>query len=250
MKIFSLLITLFLTALPARAQAQQPQFEAASIRLVDAHSLEDMQKGIGVFSVSPFPTNLFTAKFVPLNVIVSMAYGVDGNRISGMPASVADQLYSISAKVDGDAMLTADQMRPLLQQLLAQRLHLAAHRESKLVPGYALVAVKEGAKLQPSDAEDKPFFYILTNGIRARAADMKTFADMLESPAGRPVVDNTGISGRYKIDIHYAPADSQKSDLPDFFTAVQEQLGLKLVPQKVPVDDLVIDHVDRIPTEN
>ena len=247
---FVLVVACATCCIAARAQSTQPQFEAASIRLVDAHSLEDLQKGIGVGSISQFPTNLFSAKFMPLQVVISMAYGVNGNRIAGMPASVADQLYSISAKVDGDAMLNLEQIRPLLQQLLAQRLHLAAHRESKMVPGYALVTGKGGAKLQGDDAGDKPFFYILTNGIRAKGADMKTFAGMLERPAGRPVIDRTGIDGRYNINLRYAPANSQNSDLPDFFTAVQEQLGLRLVPQKVPVDYLVIDHVDRIPTEN
>jgi uncharacterized protein (TIGR03435 family) len=79
---------------------------------------------------------------------------------------------------------------------------------------------------------------------------MKTLASILERPAGHPVVDKTGIAGNFEIKLRYAPPNDSKSDLPDFFTALQEQLGLKLEPQKVPVEMLVIDHADKIPTEN
>ena len=75
-------------------------------------------------------------------------------------------------------------------------------------------------------------------------------AGLLESPAGGPVIDKTGITGDYDIKLSYATARFTDSNLPDIFTAVQEQLGLKLVPQKVPVDFLVIDHVNKIPTKN
>jgi len=73
---------------------------------------------------------------------------------------------------------------------------------------------------------------------------------MLKIPAGRPVIDKTGIVGKYDFTLKYATANHPDSNLPDLFTAVQEQFGLKLVPQKVPVETLVIDHVDKIPTEN
>ncbi len=187
---------------------------------------------------------------MPLSVIISIAYGIDSNRIIDKPDWLDSQLWQISAKVDGDAMLTHEQMKPLLQDLLRQRFHLAAHRDSRAVPGYALVAVKGGAKLQASTDDDKPFFYILPNGVEGSACSMSTLAAALERPSGRPVVDKTGIAGKYNIKVRYAPGNDPKSDLPDLFTALQEQLGLKLEPQKVPVDYLVIDHVDKLPTDN
>jgi uncharacterized protein (TIGR03435 family) len=251
----ALLLTLALALVPVPAHPQTPpapqaQFEVASIRMVQPHSLDDLQRGIGVGSVSPFPTNLFTANYMPLSVIISIAFEIDGNRIVEKPDWLDSQLWQISAKVDGDAMLTGDQMRPLLQDLLRQRFHLAAHRESRSVPGFALVVAKGGSKLQACKDGDKAFFYILPNGIEDQAATMSIFASTLERPSGRPVIDQTGLTGKYNIKLRYAPANSTMSDLPDFFTALQEQLGLKLEPQKVPVEYLVIDHVDKVPTEN
>ena len=239
-------------AIPATSQlAPGPtEFEVASIRPVEPHSIEELQRGIGAASVSHFPANLFTADNMPLGVIIQIAFGVDGNRIIGKPDWVDSQLWQISAKVDGDAMLSGEQMRPLLQKLLQQRFDLTAHRESRSVAGFALVVAKGGTKLQGSKDGEKPFFYILSNGVEGRATSMVTLAAVLERPSGRPVIDKTGIAGKYDIKVHYAPADDPKSDLPDLFTAVQEQLGLKLESQKVPVDYLVIDHVERTPTEN
>jgi uncharacterized protein (TIGR03435 family) len=118
-------------------------------------------------------------------------------------------------------MLSGEQMRPLLQKLLQQRFKLTAHRESRSVAGFALVVAKGGAKLQGSKDGDKPFFYILSNGVEGRATSMVTLAAVLERPSGRPVIDKTGIAGKYDITVHYAPANDPKSDLPDLFTAVQ-----------------------------
>jgi len=83
---------------------------------------------------------------------------------------------------------------------------------------------------------------------------IKSLALIFETPVERPIVDRTGLEGTYDFDLNFAPEDTPSnpsdSKLPDIFTALQEQLGLKLVPQKVPIDTLIIDHVDKIPTEN
>jgi uncharacterized protein (TIGR03435 family) len=80
--------------------------------------------------------------------------------------------------------------------------------------------------------------------------DAEHIAGILAHRAGQPVVDKTGLTGTYDFTLSYAPANEPNSSLADFFTALQEQLGLKLESQKVPVNFLVIDHVDKIPTEN
>ncbi|HUZ95443.1 MAG TPA: TIGR03435 family protein, partial [Edaphobacter sp.] len=72
-------------------------------------------------------------------------------------------------------------------------------------------------------------------------------AGLLGIPAGGPVVDRTGLKGFYDLSLHFAPVDAKDSDLPDFFTAVEEQLGLKLKPAKVPAKFLVVDSVDPKP---
>jgi uncharacterized protein (TIGR03435 family) len=237
---------------PVAAATPSPAFEAASIHLVDPHTVDDLQRGIGQFSMSQFPTDLFTAKNASLPFLLQITYSVDTQEnISAMPGWMDSQLYDISAKVEGDRQLSLEQMRPLLQQLLAQRFHLAVHRESRLVSGFALVVAKGGPKLQPpAKPRRKLGAQILPNGLDAWNMDLAHFVLMLARPAGQPIVDKTGLTGLYDFKLSYAPANDPDSSLPSFFTAVQDQLGLKLEPQKVPVETLVIDHVDRIPTEN
>jgi uncharacterized protein (TIGR03435 family) len=234
---------------------QKPAFEVASIRL-------NPSTECCMTLTTIYPANRFTATRISLELLASIAYGIGNENISGGPSWLNSQNYNISAKVEGDAGLTRDQMQPLLQNLLKDRFHLAVHREQKLVSGYALVVAKGGLKLHPDalqpskKAEDagkndeQPHGQILPNELRGWRMNLAGLASLLESPAGGSVIDKTGIAGNYDIKLSYATANHPDSNLPDIFTAVQEQLGLKLVPQKVPVDTLVIDHVDKVPTEN
>jgi len=243
---------LLLTLAASLAPAQSPAFEAASIHLVDPHTAADLQRGIGQLSMSPFPTNLFTLHSAPLSFLIQIAYAVDTqDNISAMPGWMDSQLYDISAKVEGDQQLTLEQMRPLLQQLLAQRFHLAVHHQSKLLSGFALIVAKGGPKLQPpAKPKRKMGGQILPNGLTFWNMDLAHFVLILSRPAGQPVIDKTGLTGVYDFKLSYTPTNDPDSSLPSFFTAIQDQLGLKLEPQKVPVETLVIDHIDRTPTEN
>jgi uncharacterized protein (TIGR03435 family) len=219
--------------------------------MVDPHTADDLSRGIGLFSMSSFPTNLFTIKNAPLSFLIQFAYNIDSqNHISAMPGWMESQEYDVSAKVEGDQQLTLNQMRPMLQRLLEQRFHFAAHHETKVVSGFALIVAKGGPKLQPSKDDSKPFAQMLPNRMDAGHQDAEHIASVLAHRAGQPVVDKTGLTGIYDFTLSYATANDPNSNLPDLFTAVQEQFGLKLVPQKVPVDMIVIDHVDKIPTEN
>ena len=236
------------TGLPTSPPAE---FEVASIRMVDPHTAEDLQRGIGLFSVSSFPTNLFTIKNAPLAFLVQFAYDVDSqDHISAESGWMDSQEYDISAKVEGDQQLTLAQMRPMLQRLLEQRFHFAAHHETKVVSGFALIVAKGGPKLQPSKDDSKPSAQMLPNRMDAAHMDAEHIAGVLAHRAGQPVVDKTGLTGTYDFTLSYAPANDANSSLPDFFTALQEQLGLKLQPEKIPVDFLVIDRVDKVPTKN
>jgi uncharacterized protein (TIGR03435 family) len=181
--------------------------------------------------------------------VLADAFHHDNTYISG-PDWLKDQCYVIDAKVEGDKQLSRNEVRPLLLTLLEQRFHLVVHHETRMVSGYALVAAKGQLKLQPSKPDDPYFEYIFANLIRGSRNNMEAIAGSLAVAVGSPVVDKSGIQGLYTFDLHYATADHPDPNLPDIFTAVQEQLGLKLVAQKVPVDYLVIDHVDKIPTEN
>lgn len=228
------------------AAAPAPAFEVASVRLGDPHPAPLPP---GASPIGPFPTNRFFAHNVNLRLIIAVAFGADERYLEG-PEWLDSSNYSIDARVEGDQMLTYDQIKPLVQNLLAQRFGLKVHHGSKLSAGFELVIAKGGPKLQPARGDGKPWGQILSNRLDSWNDSTGDLASMLSRPAGQPVVDKTGITGSYDIHLTYAPANDPNSALPSIFTAVQEQLGLKLVPQKVPVDTLVIDHVDKIPTEN
>ncbi len=156
--------------------------------------------------------------------------------------------YDISAK-PGDQSLTYDQLKPMLQQLIEQRFQLVTHREMRDAQGYALVVFKDAPKLVATKGEPpKPMIW--KEGLRAQNISLDTLAAMLSNPTGRKVINKTGIDGNFDIKLEYAADNALDSTLPSVFVAVQEQLGLKLVTQKVQVETLVIDHAERVPVEN
>ena len=147
----------------------------------------------------------------------------------------------------------------MLRQLLIERFHVTVHAGTKRVPGYLLVVAKGGPKLKTSEVDalqqgfkaGAPFHSFIYDGyIRARGNDLNGIAALLSAQVDAPVFDQTGISGAFDVDLHFAKANDTESEWPPFFVAVQDQLGLKLEPQKVTINTLVIDHVDSFPTPN
>jgi uncharacterized protein (TIGR03435 family) len=183
-------------------------------------------------------------------LLIAYAYNVQYTQVEGEPGWLSSQGYDIEAKSEGGQILTFEQFRTPMRLLLEQRFHLAIHRYTKEVQGYALVVAKGGPKLQPSNPGEDPNGSIKSNGLESNATSLGGLAKMLVNLVGRSIIDKTGITGTYDFKLSYAAADNPDSNLPDIFTALQEQLGLKLVPQKVPIENLVIDHVDKVPTEN
>lgn len=240
-------------AFPMDAQTPMPQTTAIqSAPFFEAVAIHPLKPGSLIpRGFNKYPSNRYFAHNMNLLYIIGMAYETNGDRIAGDVEWLNSQLYSIDAKVDGDRELTTDEMRPLVQDLLAQRFHLKVHREVRMVSAYRLILAKGGAKLQPSDAKWKnPSGTMTSHGIKAVDFDMVHLAVWLEYPCHFPVVDETGLTGHYDIDLSYEPSDSSDSSLPDLFTAIREQLGLKLERAKAPIDYLVIDAIDRVPTEN
>lgn len=184
--------------------------------------------------------------------LISMAYGLDNDQLVKNPSWIENECYSITARAAGSGTLSYDQLKPLLQNLLAQRFHLAVHSEIKQVSGYALVVAKGGPKLTPTKGGPATG-YIFVNALRADNMSTGSLAGMLTSVLKAHVVDKTGIRGQYDIRLSFAPDLAQAvsdSPLPSIFTALPQQLGLKLDAQKVPVKMLYIDHVEKVPTEN
>lgn len=239
----------------ANASAQdQPKaatpgrFEVASIRLVENY--DKLPKEKRRFYESPSGAGQFTALNISPEGLIGIAFGIDTDlQLSGQPAWFDDTYYDIAAKPESDAGLSYEQLRPLLQKLLEERLHLAYHRETRNHEGYALVIAKGGSKLKTSSS-DLARAQFRPGAVQGWNQPMKVLTQMLGYSAGRPVADKTGLERNYNFELHYAPLEETNSPLPSIFTAVQEQLGLKLEKQMVPVEMFVIDHVDRTPTEN
>ncbi len=194
-----------------------------------------------------------------LRSLIVEAYNLRSFQVS-MPGidEHQDTNYDIVANAPDGTAPTRDEFRLMLQTLLADRFQLKAHTEKRQMPVYALVVGKGGPKLRPPSEPSHEL-----HGVNGRnqflKADSITMYDLADYIFGsfainRPVIDRTGLTGTYKLRIEATPeyrinANPQPGDL-SIFTAVQEQLGLKLVSQKVPVDILVIDHVDKGPTPN
>lgn len=247
MRYCAMLVVACVSALGA---PQNQSFEVASIRLEDAHSLVDYNS---FNQPQPFPTNRSTIRHTYLKSLIASAYGVEYLRIVGGPPWIDVAHYDLNAKAEGDARLTRKQMQPLLQTLLKERFHLAVHSETRTVPGYVLVVAKGGPRLNPTKGA-------AFGGIRGidqlkfQNESVEGFAQSIGDAIKQPVVDRSGLIGKYDFDVKFAPEDpaidSPNAKYGSIFSALEEQLGLKLVAQKVPVTYLVIDHVEKVPVEN
>lgn len=244
---FPLAVGLAQTALPQR-------FEVAVLRLEDPHSKVDYNRPDAPNQSNTFPLNRYTMFHTNLKSLIVNAYGLRGyHYIVGGPGWLDTQRYDLSAKVEGNARVTWKQMQPMLQDLLKERVHLMVHTERRLEPGYAMVIAKGGSKLKPNTGAP---FLGMDSGFefKFQNASMEQIAAHIESAVKQPVVDKTGLAGTYDFDLIFTredhPSDVPHPDHGSIFSAIQEQLGLRLESQKVPADYLVIDHVERVPIEN
>ncbi len=206
---------------------------------------------------------------VPLLYVVKFAFGIyEDYRILGAPKWLDSTNYDISAKIDAPTMdalkkLPRDQQNrareQMLQNLLAERFQLVAHRETKELPVYFLVVGKNGPKLPEAKPDpNRPSNASWGGGgvrdgiISYTAHNMTTegLANFLRGPMSRTVLDKTGLTGTYEFTLRYAPENGPQpppgvADAPFLLTALQEELGLKLEPGKGPVEIIVIDRVER-----
>ncbi len=186
---------------------------------------------------------------VSLRDVIGQAYHLQHGQISG-PSWLDTERFDIAGKIP--AGVAMDQIPQMLQSLLADRFKLKSHSETKEQPVYALVAGKNGPKFQKAESSSG-----LGGGSgRGRAHvsgkfSMPRFADYLSDRLGRPVLDQTKLDGAYAITLEWVPDSTEESASgPSIYTALQEQLGLKLVATKGPTTVLVVDHVEKAPTEN
>jgi len=249
----------------AQAPAARPkfdEFEVASIKKADADAR-------GRF-IRMQTAHQFYAHNHALKTLIAAAYDVSVQAISGGPAWVESEHYEILAKAPNDVRPNLKEQNAMLRALLADRFKLTFHREQKELSVYALTIAKGGSKLKestvsPDASPEGPaplMFTVMPDAVRlpARYASMEELASVLQrSTLERPVVDRTGLTGRYDFDLEFVPDETlfggllgkgpEDSTKPGFFAAIQEQLGLKLEATRGPVAVLVIDHAER-PTEN
>lgn len=230
-----------------RTVNRSQRFEVASVRLIQDRDKLPMQQQL--FYMSPYGAGHFILRNATFTVLVTMAFDIQRAQIADQPAWFDSSSYDIEAMPAEGSVKNYEQLRPMLQQLLVDRFHLTFHQKTKIMRGYALVVAKNGPKLTSSKSVS-PYGYLMRKRIAAQDATTGMLASMLWNPLEQPVVDETGIKGKYDFQLDFAPFDSTDTALPSIFTAVQEQLGLKLQKADVPVQMLVIDHVSRVPTAN
>lgn len=236
------------TAQPPAQPEARASFDVASIKL---HS------GNITFSSDPAVRGrTVTGTASTLLDLITNAYGVRYEQVSGGPSWLSSDHYDISAKAEGEGTLTKEQARQMLQALLEDRFQLKIHRETKEVPVYALVVGKNGPKLKETsaDAPGNNFVRGSSAGLHMEATrgTMEQLARQLSTTAGRPVIDRTGLTGYYAYTLDWIPASrtpEPDSDTPSMVTAIQEQLGLKLERSKGPFEMLIVDRAEK-PTEN
>jgi uncharacterized protein (TIGR03435 family) len=261
---------------PAAASAPpRPSFEVASIKPSNSADRRPMFRGQ--------PGGRVTVANFTVKSLIRAAYSIKDFQISGGPGWIGADLFDISAKAEDSANM--DQVAMMLQSLLAERFQLVIRRDTKEMPVYALVVSKNGPKFKDANESDpnipqlqgrtdmpangpRPRVMIVRRGrLTTQGTNMTGLAFQLSNLLGRTVVDKTGLTGTYDLMLEWAPDENQVANFqaigvpegfgapppdwqgPTLFTALEEQLGLRLDSQKGPVEMFTIERIAR-PSEN
>jgi uncharacterized protein (TIGR03435 family) len=242
----------------AQTPAASLEFEVASINLIDPSESAGGRLEL-------LPGGRFAATNLPLRTIILRAYDVRDYQLLGAPEWLVKDRYAIQAKAP-QASVSDAQMWLMVRKLLEDRFELKTHRETKELPVFVLGVAKGGPKIQlAKDSLVQSGLGVGRGSITARSTTFANLATALSRLLGRPVIDQTQLSGNYEFKLHFDRSsvglpfsgprpDSDATAQPDatepsIFTAVQEQLGLKLESTKGPVEVLVIDRVEK-PSKN
>jgi uncharacterized protein (TIGR03435 family) len=233
----------------------QPAFEVASVKpsLIGRAGGEGSRRE----KIDHTPGSL-TMRNVSMKSCIQWAYDVKNFQVSG-PGWLETERYDVAGKA-ADPVPEA-QLRLMLQTLLGDRFKLTLHREEKVLPVYALVVGKNGPKFKESETEGDSAFQPGKSGKLSASAvrtTMPQLADLLSGPLRLPVIDQTGLKGRYDFNVDVAEYMANESQMKEaksdpaaiIFAVLQEQLGLKLESKKSPIQMLVIDTAEKVPTEN
>ena len=235
----------WLAAHTVAAQTPSPAFEVASVK---ANS-----SGQAVMRLTAPPgTGRFDATNISARILILNAYGLRDVQLAGAPAWTESERFDVAGRTAASA--TRDEISAMVRTLLADRFRLRTHRETREMPTYALVAATADKRLGPglktSTAETRT--NISPTSIKAVSMTMARLALSLSAVVGRVVTDETGLQDAYDLELTFAregplppgapPADP---DAPSIFTALREQLGLRLEGRRGPVEVLVVDGIER-----
>lgn len=244
-----------------QAQSQGPSFEVASVKVHDPPEPP--------FAQIKFERDGLRLREIDLSIGLTLAYGVRDYQVQGPDwlhfGSGGGKFFDVVAKAPGP--VSRDQLRLMLQTLLAERFHLTFHREEKEMPVIALLVAKGGPKLQASapgtemDSQWIGFDNMLQvpgpNGHTFTNTPMPALAMAVSAGLADPVLDMTGLQGRYDFFLRDAPrprADDPPQTPDDRFALtkaiLEDDLGLTLQRRKAPIEMFVVDHADKVPTEN
>jgi uncharacterized protein (TIGR03435 family) len=245
--------------LPPMDANANPSFEVATIK---PSKPDDQRKA---FIVQGRRFNIINQ---PLVQILCFSYDVQAKQLIGLPPWAETDKYDIDAKPDGEGAPSSKQWKGMIQKLVAERFKLTFHRDKQELSVYVLSVAKGGPKLTKSEGDPNGlpglFFRGKLGDLGVRNANMGDFTGLMQSAVlDRPVVDQTELTGRYDFTLVWTPDDSQFSGMgakippptdsanapPNLYTAIQEQIGLKLDATKAPADVMVVDHVEK-PSEN
>jgi uncharacterized protein (TIGR03435 family) len=243
----------------AMAADANPAFEVATIKPARP---EAQGKG---FRVNGRQFSTLNTSVVDL---LEFAYGLHARQVTGGPAWMETEKYDITAKPDGEGQPNDRQWKTMVQRLIADRFKLVFHRDKKELSVYAITVTKTGLKLTKSEGDPNglpALFFRQLGALTVRNATMQDFAGTMQGAVlDRPVVDQTGLADRWDFTLTWTPDEFQFAGLgarpapptadkpdapPDLYSAIQQQLGLKIESTKAPVDVLVIDRVEK-PSEN
>lgn len=241
---------------------------AAFAQHFDVAAIKPNTDGDNQFMFMGKPGGYLDASGVTVKFLIMEAYKLRAFQVSGGPSWIGLDRWDIKAKADGiEGRLSRDQLQAMVGSLLEDRFALKFHRETKEMPVYELVVAKKGQKLTPhpegtpgKGANMGPGRFSVSKGT------MALLVRNLSMETGRVVLDQTGLTGEYDFTLEYSPDSHQGPEVmglppgppkqpaagtnaPSIFTALQQQLGLKLEPAKGPVEILVIDRVEK-PTAN
>ena len=228
--------------------------------LYDVASVKPSEPGAPEGEVDSLPSGIgYNAKRVSIKDMLSVMYRIPGRQIVGGPEWMSTEKFDVEARADRPYSI--DDLHIMFQNLLADRFNLRLHKQVRVGPVYVLTVAKSGLKMTPVDPGIDRHNPVTTNGDNVTTGDRVPLnylcfwlGQNLQNDQ-RPVIDKTGLTGTYNFTMSFRPqlppdvSDEGMSpdiqNLPTIFDAMRDQLGLNLVPQKGPVEFLVIDHITK-----